>query len=139
MPLTLKLKNGQKVIINGAVVENSGPPATIVVHNSANILRDKDVVTEQEAKSPAGLVYYALQCAYLFEDSRDEFLGQFESLLRDYVAAAPSAAPIAIDILTSASKGDLYGALRIARRLREHEEERIGSLQKLASQQAPTV
>jgi len=128
MPLTLKLKNGQKVIINGAVIENSGPPATIVVHNSANILRDKDVVTEQEARSPAGLVYYALQCAYLFEDNRDEFLGQFETLLRDYVAAAPSAAPLAIEILTPASKGDLYGALRIARRLREHEDERIGAL-----------
>lgn len=128
MPLTLKLKNGQKVIINGAVVENSGPPATIVVHNSANILRDKDVVTEQEAKSPAGLVYYALQCAYLFEDNRDEFLKQFEALLRDYVAAAPSAAPLAIEMLTPASKGDLYGALRIARRLREHEEERIAAL-----------
>lgn len=129
MPLTLKLKNGQKVIVNGAVIENSGPPATIVVHNSANILRDKDVLTEQEAKSPAALVYYALQCAYLFEDNRPEFLEQFEALLRDYVAAAPSATPLAIEMLTAASAGDLYGSLRLARKLRDHEDERINSLQ----------
>lgn len=128
MPLTLKLKNGQKVIVNGAVIENSGPPATIVVHNNANILRDKDVMTEQEAKSPASLVYYALQCAYLFEDNRPEFLTQFEQLLRDYVGAAPSATPIALEILTMASDGDLYGALRTARKLREHEEERLAAV-----------
>ncbi len=128
MPLTLKLKNGQKVIINGAVIENSGPPATMVVHNTANILRDKDVLTEHEAKSPASLVYYALQCAYLFEDNRVEFLERFEQLLRDYVEAAPSATPLAIDILTLAGQGDLYGALRTARKLREHEDERMGAV-----------
>lgn len=128
MPLTLKLKNGQKVIINGAVIENSGPPATMVVHNNANILRDKDVLTEQEARSPASLVYYALQCAYLFEDNRVEFLERFEQLLRDYVEAAPSATPLAIEILTQAGQGDLYGALRLARKLREHEEERMNAV-----------
>ncbi len=128
MPLTLKLKNGQKVIINGAVIENSGPPATMVVHNTANILRDKDVLTEQEAKSPASLVYYALQCAYLFEDNRVEFLERFEELLREYVGAAPSATPLAIEILTQAGQGDLYGALRTARKLREHEDERISAV-----------
>jgi flagellar protein FlbT len=128
MPLTLKLKNGQKVIINGAVIENSGPPATMVVHNNANILRDKDVLTEQEAKTPASLVYYALQCAYLFEDNRVEFLERFEELIRDYVSAAPSATPLAVDILTLAGQGDLYGALRTARKLREHEDERLGAV-----------
>lgn len=125
MPLTLKLKSGQKIIINGAVIENAGPPALMMVHNKAAILRGKDVMTEGEADSPAKHTYFALQCAYLFEDDRERYLQLFDQMLREYVAAAPSATPMALEIVQLAASGDLYGALRRARDLLDHENERL--------------
>ena len=52
MPLSIPLPAGAKIIINGAVIENSGSAnITLTVHNKANILRDKDVVTRPERLS----------------------------------------------------------------------------------------
>ena len=41
MPLKLDLKTGEKMVVNGAVLENVGPSAKILVHNMASILREK--------------------------------------------------------------------------------------------------
>jgi flagellar protein FlbT len=62
MPLTLRLEPRKKIIINGAVIENMGAATSIVVHNTANILKGKDVLTETDANTPARRVYYAVQC-----------------------------------------------------------------------------
>ena len=68
MPLKLDLKAGEKMVINGAVLENVGPNAKILVHNQAMILREKEVLTEDICATPASRIYLALQCAYMFPD-----------------------------------------------------------------------
>src|SRR5215469_13103438 len=99
MPLSIPLPAGAKVIINGAVIQNTGSAnITLTVHNMANILRDKDVLTPAEADTPAKEIYYAVQNAYLFESNRTEWENIAYSLLDRYQATIPDAADIVIHI-----------------------------------------
>ncbi len=123
MPLALDLKLGDKIIINGAVIENSGHGTQILIHNEAAILRGKEIMVETEANTPATRAYFALQCAYIFPSSRQSYLQAFDVLLTDYVTAAPSAGPIVKDIVSKLSGGgSLYGALKTTRKLLTHEK-----------------
>jgi flagellar protein FlbT len=118
MPLSIPLPAGAKVIINGAVVQNNGSAnITLAIHNKANILRDKEVLTHAEADSPAKEVYYHLQNAYLFEDNRSEWEGIAYALLDRHQAAAPEAAEIVEHIRDLMREDKLYNALRASRRL----------------------
>ena len=122
MPLSIPLPAGAKVIINGAVIQNSGSAnITLTVHNKANILRDKDVLTHAEADSPAKEVYYAVQNAYLFEGNRGEWETIAYSLLDRHQAAVPDAAEVVEHIRGLMREDKLYNALRASRRLIAHE------------------
>ncbi len=92
MPLALDLKHGDKIIVNGAVIENSGHNTQILVHNDAAILRGKEIMIESSASTPASRAYFALQCAYIFPNARQNYLAAFDELLVDYVKAAPARA-----------------------------------------------
>jgi flagellar protein FlbT len=122
MALVIHLKKGAQVIINGAVLENvSGRTLSLAVKNDAAILRDDDILAPDAAVTPASRIYYALQCAYLFAERKDEHLSAFSELLKSYVHAAPSAEPIAVRVHAAIEAGNLYEALKQVRALIQHE------------------
>lgn len=125
MPLRIKLPAKEKVIINGAVIENAGEATTIILHNKADILRRKEVMKEEDAVSPSRRIYYALQCAYLFKNDRKKYLDAYHSYAGDYVEAAPSAKPLLDEIEDYVSKERYYEALRKTLKVIEHETERL--------------
>ena len=59
----IEIKSGDKLIINGAVIENTGSNTKLLIHNQASILRQKEVMSEEDSITPAARVYFALQCA----------------------------------------------------------------------------
>ena len=91
MPLTIDFKAGDKIIINGAVIENLGSNSKLSVHNQAAILRGKEILSEEDSKTPASRVYFALQCAYIFPQAQAEYVASFEAFLNEYLVACPSA------------------------------------------------
>lgn len=124
MALVIHMKKEQRIIINGAVLENvSGRTVSIAVKNEAAILRSEDVLTADDAVTPARRIYFALQCAYLFPESKHGHLRDFQQLLASYLQAAPSAGEIGAGIFGAAEAGSFYWALKQARRLIEHESE----------------
>ncbi len=124
MPLKLQLRKGQKIIVNGAVLENAGShTASLLVKNDASILRDNDILTPADARTPASRVYYALQCAYLFPVERDRHLGNLKQLVDSYEEAAPSASPICGGIRSLMGEDKLYQALKLAQELIAHERQ----------------
>lgn len=130
MPLLIDLKPGEKVIINGAVIENAGANTKIRIHNESNILRQKEILTDDEVHSPAARVYFSLQCAYIFPEKRDHYLKLFEQYLADYLDACPSAAGIAAKVGGEAAAGRYYMALKASRKLLKHEEALMEALKK---------
>jgi flagellar biosynthesis repressor protein FlbT len=136
MALVIHMKKEQRIIINGAVLENvSGRTVSIAVKNEAAILRSEDVLTADAALTPASRVYFALQCAYLFPERKRDHLGDFEQLLASYLEAAPSAREIAARVLAAIEAGNYYGALKQARCLIEHEGEILSRAQALFAEE----
>jgi len=109
------------MVINGAVIENIGPNAKLLVHNESSILREKEVLSLSESTTPASRVYFAVQCAYMFPEQQEDHLKSFNQYLTDYVKAAPSAAPIADKMRESVAEGKFYRALKSAHDLVNHE------------------
>ncbi|MDX1737648.1 MAG: flagellar biosynthesis repressor FlbT, partial [Alphaproteobacteria bacterium] len=96
-----------------------------VIHNRVDILRRKEVMSEADAVSPARRVYYALQCAYLFENDRNEYLTLASELIADYVGAAPSSRDIVNSIEEKLREEKYYDALKNTLDLIDHETERL--------------
>jgi flagellar protein FlbT len=128
LPLALDLKHGDKIIVNGAVIENSGHNTQILVHNDAAILRGKEIMIENSANTPASRAYFALQCAYIFPNARKNYLAAFDELLIDYIKACPSARDIGRDIVERLAGGTLYSALKATRKLVAHEKKLMNDL-----------
>ena len=128
MPLKIDLKPGDKIIVNGAVLENAGGNAKVLIHNEASILRGKEVMTEKERTSPAAHIYFALQCAYAFPDKVNEYMGQFTTLAEDFMIASPSSATIIGEIVRLADEGMMYKALKMSQKLLAHEKELMNAV-----------
>ena len=121
MPLKIEIKSGDKLVVNGAVMENVGSNATLLFLNEAAIIREKEILSQSETSTPASRVYFALQCAYMFPEKKGDYLEAFEELLDDYVKACPSAQPIGEKIKEKVNKGNLYQAMRAVHELVLHE------------------
>ncbi len=126
MPLVLKLAPHEKIIVNGVVLENGEDPARLVVHNRGTILRGKDALRIEEADTPARRVLYAVQCLYLFPESREVYVDAARGFLADIAGAAPSLAPLAGEIARSLDDEDAYPAMKLAKRLVDRERSILG-------------
>ena len=125
MPLRIKLPSHEKIIINGAVLENSGDATTMIVHNRVDILRRKEVMADDEATTPARRVYYALQCAYMFDEERSRYITHALEYLKQYRDAAPSSVHIIAKIAEEIEEQRFYDALKATNDLITHEAERL--------------
>lgn len=128
MPLSIDFKAGDKIIINGAVIENLGANVRLSVHNQAAILRGKEVLSAEESNTPASRVYFALQCAYIFPQNQEEYVQSSKKLLTEYLDACPSAQSIADKIFENISNAEIYKSLKSAQKLIEHEGELLSKL-----------
>jgi len=123
MPLTINLKPHERLIVNGVVIENSGPAARILVHNNAALLREKDIITEENANTPARRVYFSIQCGYLFPGKSEVFLPIIDKFLTEFERAAPSTAALVAEIRGHVAEAQFYRALKSAKQLITREQE----------------
>ncbi len=123
MPLTINLKPGEKLILNGVVLQNAHHAAKLIVHNEAALLREKDIIAQETATTPARRIYFTTQCLYLFPAKQAVYLPIIHSFLAEFAAAAPSTLPILRKIEQEIAAGQLYQALKTAKHLIAKEQE----------------
>lgn len=123
MSLKLNLKGDEKIIIGGAVLRNGPRHTELYVENNVPILRQKDIMTEEEAKSPARRIYFAVQLMYIDGENRPMYQEMFSALAQEIVVAAPSTQSYLLQITELISVGKLYQALKIAQQLIDYEKE----------------
>jgi flagellar biosynthesis repressor protein FlbT len=122
MPLTINLKPREKLILNGVVIENSGPLAKILIHTNAALLREKDMIAEEKATTPARRIYFAIQCQYLFAGKADLFFANIDQLLKDYVQTRPESQGTIEELRRHLGEDQFYRALKSAKLLIQGEE-----------------
>jgi len=123
MPLTINLKPRERLIVNGVVIENSGQLAKILIHNNAALLREKDIITEEQATTSARRIYCAIRCELLFPRKDDLFLPIIYRFLTEFGEAAPSTVNLVQEIRGFVETGQHYRALKSAKQLIAREQE----------------
>ncbi|MGE3147860.1 MAG: flagellar biosynthesis repressor FlbT [Pseudorhodoplanes sp.] len=129
MALKVELKPGERILIGDVVITNSDQRTRFLVEGSAPILREKDIMTAERADTPAKRVYLAIQLMYISDDPRKHHDVYF-ALMRDIIQAAPSAWQHIADINNQILTGDLYKALKQAKKLIEYEQELLSNAER---------
>lgn len=112
MTLRISLRNGEPVIVNGAVLRSVGR-TDLVVENSATILRGRDVMKPEEADTPARQLYFACMMAYIDQGELQKHQGALLARLEGLMAAleAPDAKAKCIGFAQKVATGQFYAAL----------------------------
>jgi flagellar protein FlbT len=122
MALKVELKPHERIIIGSCVITNTEQRARLLIDgDNVPILREKDILTPEIADTPAKLIYLAVQLMYISPERQDNQRTYF-NLLRDLVTAAPSMWPIIEGININILNGDLYQALKEAKKLVAYEK-----------------
>lgn len=122
MALKVELKPHERIIVGNSVITNTDQRARLLIEGeNVPILRERDILTPETADTPAKLVYLAVQLMYISPDPQTQH-GTYFNLVRDIVTAVPSSWPIIEAINNNIMSGDLYRALKDARKLIAYEE-----------------
>jgi flagellar biosynthesis repressor protein FlbT len=122
MALKVELKPHERIIIGACVITNTDQRARLLIDGDRiPILREKDILTPETADTPAKLIYLSVQLMYLSPDPMAHHPTYF-SLIRDALNTMPGVWPIIEGINNHILNGDLYHALKDARKLISHEQ-----------------
>jgi flagellar protein FlbT len=123
MALKIGLKPNEKLIINGAVIQNGKNRSEFIIENCATILRKKDILRADEATTYCSKIYLAIQMMYIDEINLVEYHNTYWTLVRDLVKAVPSTSDHIGAISEHLLKNEYYQALKAARKLMDYEQE----------------
>ena len=127
MALKVELKPGERFILGDSVITNDDQRTRLFIEGDAPILREKDILRLDDADTPCKKIYLMVQMMYLASDPTPHHDLYF-SLVKDVLDAAPSTAPMIEDINNKILTGDMYKALKQARKLIEYEQELMGNV-----------
>jgi flagellar biosynthesis repressor protein FlbT len=126
--LVLELRQGDLMIVNGAPIRFR-TKSRIELTARARFLFGKQIMTPDEARSPARRIYFALQTAYIgTQDERQRGLISARNLITEFQQATTSrlAREILDDALAAAEADECYRALKLVRRIIRHEDSVMG-------------
>jgi flagellar protein FlbT len=130
MALRISLKPNEKMILGGAVITNgSGFRCNLIIENKVPILREKDILSENEANSLCRQLYFVIQLMYIDAENMDAHQKNYWKLVKDLVKAAPSSMNLIDQINEEIVSGKYYQALKLAQRLIDYEQEAISRVQ----------
>jgi flagellar protein FlbT len=125
MPLRLSLKPNERAIIGGAVIKNGPKSSSFTIENQTILLREKDILTEDSANTPAKRLYLIVQLMYLCGglDEAHDYHAQFFKLTREFIAACPTEKVLSLvaEIGYNLLDNNFYHALKLCKELVEYE------------------
>ena len=130
MPLKLSLKPGEKFVLNGAVLQNGDRRASLILQNKASVLREKDILQEDEVTSPARHIYFPVMMMYLDEVGAQKYYEEFATRLAEFMGVIqnPTVLMDCLNISKHVMAKEFYKALMLSRKLIEYEDERLGNV-----------
>ena len=127
MPLKLSLKPGEKFVLNGAVLANGEKRTSLVLQNKACVLREKDIMQGEDAKTPARRIYFPVMMMYLDPDGIEAYYNDFAMRMTEFMGAIKNRQALAtcLEISREVMGGAYYKALMACKKLYEFEQERL--------------
>ena len=123
MALVIDLKPGEKVLVGDAVITNDSQRTRLHIAGDAPIIREKDIMREEEAlHTPCSRIYFLIQCMYMARSS-EAYQEQYFEQCKLIQEAAPSCGIFIAQINDEIISERYYKALKLARQLMDHEKE----------------
>lgn len=128
MALKLSLKPDEKLVINGAVIANADRRATLIVHNKASILREKDILQEEDVNTPAKRIYFPIMLMYMDQGQTDKYYEEFVLRMTEFMNAISTAEAVenCVKISRDVMEKNYYRALINCKKLIAFENDRLG-------------
>ena len=102
----------------------------LVLQNKASVLREKDIMQEEEVTTPARRIYFPVMMMYLDEAGADKYYDEFARRLTEFmkVISNPAVLTECVEISKHCMEREYYKALMQCRKLIEYEDERLGNV-----------
>jgi flagellar protein FlbT len=126
--LVLDLRQGEVMIVNGAPIRFR-TRSRIELTAKARFLFGKQIMPPDQVDGPARRIYFALQSAYIGVDmEREAGLESARQFISDFQQATTSdlVRLILSQALVAAEEDDFYQALKLVRRIIQHEDAVLG-------------
>lgn len=130
MPLKLSLKPHEKFVVNGVVLTNGDRRTSIVIENKASILREKDILQQSAADTPAKRIYFPIMMMYLEPENVTSFYDEFALRMTEFMNAVSNREALmsCVAISKDVMVGHYYKALMKCRKLFDFETERLDNV-----------
>lgn len=126
MALVIDLKPNERIVIGEAVIRNDKHRTRLHIEGDTPILREKDILKEEDANTPCKKIYFAAQLMYLSKTPETIHKVYFD-LVRDVQEAAPSTVPYIMIINEHLLKNNYYKALKAAQDLIDYEKDLLNN------------
>ncbi|HQT75428.1 MAG: flagellar biosynthesis repressor FlbT [Rhodospirillales bacterium 20-64-7] len=126
--LVLELRQGEVMIVNGAPIRFR-TRSRIELTAKARFLFGRQILAPDQVDSPARRIYFALQSAYIgTESERENGIDAARYFIAEFQQATTSdlVRQILEQALVAAEADDCYQALKLVRRVIQHEDAVIG-------------
>lgn len=128
MALKLSLKPGERFVLNGAVVQNGDRRGVLLLQNKASVLREKDIMQEEDAVTPARRIYFPVMMMYLDEPGAGRYYDEFALRMGEFtgVVRNPEVLAECIAVSRHIMNREYYKALMASRKLVDYEDLALG-------------
>jgi flagellar protein FlbT len=124
MALKITLKPNERIIVGGAVVINGNTKNTdLIIENNVPVLRQKDILNEQDATSHCRQIYFVIQLMYIDSENLADHQQTYWKLVHALLDAIPRLTGHIDEINEHILIGNYYRALKLARELIDYEQE----------------
>jgi flagellar biosynthesis repressor protein FlbT len=129
MPLKLSLKPNEKIVLNGAVIQNGDRRTTLLLQNKASVLREKDIMQIEEATTPVRRIYLPIMLMYLQGSESAEQYNEFALRMTEFMSVVrlPAVLEECVGMSREVMSGEYYKALSRCRKLMDYEAERLSN------------
>ena len=112
------------MIVGGAVITNGNIKNTdLIIENNVPILRQKNILSENDATSPCSRIYFLIQLMYIDEENLTTHQHTYWKLVRELLDAVPRLTGHIDQINETILSGNYYRALKLASELINFEQE----------------
>jgi flagellar protein FlbT len=98
-------------------VRNGDKAALLFIENSVPILREKDIMKEEDATSAEQRLYFLIQLMYVDQDDLSRYLDLFQGQVTSLLHENPALEVDLVALTRLVGDRDYYNALKTARRL----------------------
>lgn len=115
MGLVLKVKAGDRLVVNGAVLRNAGRNQMMIeIENQSDVLRAEEIFSESMASTPVRRLCHQIQIAMVSRESRGELLPRIHAALDELeTALGKSQGKVLREVRAQIEQTNLYGAYRL--------------------------